>query len=70
MILFKNKCNLYYTCVMSREANDSTDIISPIQSARIHTKNSFSFKYGKLEVRAKMPSGDWLFPGTLTKLTN
>jgi beta-glucanase (GH16 family) len=24
--------------------------------------NSFSFKYGSFEVRAKMPSGDWLWP--------
>lgn len=38
------------------------NIINPIQSAGITTANSFSFKYGKLEVRAKMPLGDWLWP--------
>lgn len=38
------------------------NIINPIRSARIRTLNSFSFKYGTLEVRAKMPAGDWLWP--------
>lgn len=37
-------------------------IINPVQSARIRTLKSFSFKYGTLEVRAKMPAGDWLWP--------
>lgn len=38
------------------------NLINPIRSARIRTLNSFSFKYGTLEVRAKMPAGDWLWP--------
>lgn len=37
------------------------DIINPIQSARIRTLKSFSFVYGTVEVRAKMPRGDWLW---------
>ncbi len=41
------------------------DIINPIQSARIRTINSFSFTYGTVEIRAKMPRGDWIWPGTL-----
>jgi beta-glucanase (GH16 family) len=36
--------------------------INPIRSARILTSSSFSFKYGTVEVRAKMPAGDWLWP--------
>lgn len=28
----------------------------------MRTLNSFSFKYGKVEINAKMPSGDWLLP--------
>ena len=43
------------------------DIINPIQSARIRTINSFSFTYGTVEVRAKMPRGDWIWPGLLTR---
>ena len=39
------------------------DIINPIQSARMRTINSFSFTYGTVEIRAKMPRGDWIWPG-------
>jgi len=35
---------------------------NPIQSAEISTKHSFSFKYGKLETRAKLPAGNWIWP--------
>ena len=28
---------------------------------------SFSFTYGTVEVRAKMPRGDWIWPGLLDK---
>jgi len=31
-------------------------------SARLRTVNSFSFKYGRVEVTAKMPKGDWIWP--------
>lgn len=38
------------------------EIINPVRSARIHSLKSFSFKYGTLEARAKMPTGDWIWP--------
>ncbi|KAK9891864.1 hypothetical protein WA026_017352 [Henosepilachna vigintioctopunctata] len=34
----------------------------PILSAQISTKNSFSFLYGKIEFKAKLPRGDWIYP--------
>lgn len=37
-------------------------IINPIRSAKIRTQDAFSFKYGKVEISAKMPTGDWLLP--------
>lgn len=40
-------------------------IINPIRSARLITKESFSFKYGRAEVTAKIPTGDWLWPGKI-----
>lgn len=40
-------------------------IINPIRSARLNTKNSFTFKYGRVEVIAKFPKGDWLWPGKI-----
>nr|AOV81831.1 3-glucan binding protein [Anopheles coluzzii] len=39
-----------------------TNLINPIKSARVRTVNSFNFKYGRMEVRARMPTGDWLWP--------
>ncbi|XP_014241723.1 uncharacterized protein LOC106662269 isoform X1 [Cimex lectularius] len=38
------------------------NILPPVESARITTKYSFSFKYGKVNVRAKLPLGDWIIP--------
>jgi beta-glucanase (GH16 family) len=37
-------------------------IIPPIQSARLTTKGKKSIKYGRIEVTAKLPAGDWLWP--------
>ncbi|XP_063225957.1 LOW QUALITY PROTEIN: beta-1,3-glucan-binding protein-like [Bacillus rossius redtenbacheri] len=49
------------------ETYANKDIVLPIQSARIRTLNSFSFLYGRLEVRAKMPVGDWIWPAIWMK---
>lgn len=38
-------------------------IINPVRSARLTTEKSFSFKYGRIEILAKLPLGDWLWPG-------
>lgn len=46
-------------CVMQGQYNK---ILNPIRSARIKTDNSFRFRYGRVEIRAKMPRGDWLWP--------
>ncbi|KAJ8935956.1 hypothetical protein NQ318_015791, partial [Aromia moschata] len=48
-----------YGCSRTGSAEN---ILNPIKSARIRTVNSFSFMYGKVEVRAKVPAGDWLWP--------
>ncbi|XP_055538346.1 beta-1,3-glucan-binding protein-like [Wyeomyia smithii] len=37
-------------------------ILNPVRSARLRTHNSFGFKFGKLEIRAKLPAGDWIWP--------
>lgn len=39
-----------------------TNILNPIRSAKLTTVDSFAFKYGRVEVKAKMPTGDWLWP--------
>ncbi|XP_015186521.1 PREDICTED: beta-1,3-glucan-binding protein 1-like [Polistes dominula] len=37
-------------------------ILPPILSGRLNTNNSFAFKYGRIEVRAQLPAGDWIYP--------
>ncbi|KAJ7723832.1 glycoside hydrolase family 16 protein [Mycena maculata] len=63
-----------YFAACSRTSNSTTGTtINPVQSARLSTLLSArggneslltkgSIRYGKVEVRAKMPVGDWLWP--------
>ncbi|KAF2730708.1 concanavalin A-like lectin/glucanase [Polyplosphaeria fusca] len=37
-------------------------VVPPVRSARLSTKGKKSIKYGRVEVVAKMPKGDWLWP--------
>ena len=37
-------------------------VIPPVMSARIHTRDSYALKYGRVEISAKLPRGDWLWP--------
>ncbi|KAJ3095490.1 hypothetical protein HDU97_006888 [Phlyctochytrium planicorne] len=48
-----------YGCV--RTSNGS-NIINPIISAKLTTAKSFSMRFGKLEVKAQLPVGDYLWP--------
>lgn len=44
--------------------------IPPVLTAQLRTKQSFSFRYGRVEVRAKLPLGDWLYSEILLKPTH
>ena len=37
-------------------------VIKPTTSAHISTKGKFEFTYGRLELRVRLPAGDWLWP--------
>ncbi|XP_050351738.1 beta-1,3-glucan-binding protein 2-like isoform X2 [Nymphalis io] len=37
-------------------------ILPPVISGKISTKGLFSFKFGRIDVRAKLPIGNWLIP--------
>ena len=37
-------------------------LLHPIASGRINTIESFSFLYGKVDIRAKLPTEEWVFP--------
>lgn len=47
----------YYKACSAVSNATSGQIINPIQSARISTRKTASIKYGKIEVRAKIPTG-------------
>lgn len=52
--------NAFYGC--SRSAAASGNVINPIRSARLRSAKSFAFQYGRIEINAKLPQGDWLWP--------
>ena len=51
----------WHQCVAISNSTVQT-VINPVRSARLTTKTSKSIKYGKVEVVAKLPVGDWLWP--------
>ncbi|KUI55551.1 Beta-1,3-glucan-binding protein [Cytospora mali] len=38
------------------------NMIPPVRSARINTKGKVGIRYGRVEVVAKLPKGDWIWP--------
>ncbi|KAF2770435.1 glycoside hydrolase family 16 protein [Teratosphaeria nubilosa] len=48
-------------CVAVTNTTNGT-IVNPVKSARISTQKSASIKFGRVEVEAKLPAGDWLWP--------
>lgn len=42
--------------------NGNSSIVPPVKSGRINTRNGARIKYGRVEVTAKLPEGDWLWP--------
>lgn len=67
-------CSLFYSksyLVLSFSCTDASSygcertgsvplILNPIRSAHVRTIDSFAFKFGKVEISAKVPAGDWL----------
>lgn len=51
--------NEFWGCARTGSINNP---FNPIQSASIRTAETFSFKYGRMEVRAQLPRGDWIWP--------
>ncbi|BGP57372.1 hypothetical protein JCM8202_005787 [Rhodotorula sphaerocarpa] len=42
--------------------NNQTLVIPPVQSAMISTRDKVAIQYGRVIMRARMPTGDWLWP--------
>ncbi|KAG1765561.1 concanavalin A-like lectin/glucanase [Suillus occidentalis] len=48
-------------CTAISNAQSGT-VINPVMSGRLNTRGKKTIKYGRVEVRAKLPQGDWLWP--------
>ena len=50
-------------CVASTNTTTgNSSVVNPVVSGRINTKGRASIKYGRVEVTAQLPAGDWLWP--------
>ncbi|KAH7362337.1 gram-negative bacteria-binding protein [Plectosphaerella cucumerina] len=55
--------DVYSNCVTATNTTTgNATIVQPTRSGRIHTKGGAQIKYGRVEVTAKLPKGDWLWP--------
>lgn len=70
--VLSGRCTPYPACATFRIPNCSAEpcevvgspesILSPVTSAKVTTRDSFSFTYGRIEVEMTMPAGDYLWP--------
>ncbi|CAH0730014.1 unnamed protein product, partial [Brenthis ino] len=66
--LYEGTWDLTNTCtgkLGSRECTQKASgaqILPPTITGKVSTRNHFNFKFGKIEVRAKVPAGCWLIP--------
>jgi len=52
---------LWSDCVAVTNTTNGT-VVNPVKSARLDTKAGASIRYGRVEVEAELPAGDWLWP--------
>ncbi|XP_049706441.2 beta-1,3-glucan-binding protein [Helicoverpa armigera] len=57
-----NRCTGQLSTTECRREASGAQILPPVISGKITTKHRFGFKYGKVEVRAKLPAGSWIIP--------
>jgi len=62
-LLEDNQCasDKWEDCVAITNVDNGT-IVPPVRSARVTTRFGAKIKYGRIEVVARIPSGDWLWP--------
>lgn len=53
--------DVWSNCVAVTNTTNGT-IVNPVKSGRISTRSSKSIRYGRIEVEAQLPEGDWLWP--------
>ncbi|THH01975.1 hypothetical protein EW026_g834 [Hermanssonia centrifuga] len=60
--IFSGSYDLGSACTVGSDQSTFIGGSSGVKSARISTKGHYSIAYGRVEVRAKLPTGDWLWP--------
>jgi len=53
--------DVWSNCITSTNVTNGT-IVQPVKSGRLNLKKKSSIKYGRVEVEAMIPDGDWLWP--------
>lgn len=53
--------DVWSNCVAVTNTTNGT-IVNPVKSARLSTKAGAKIQYGRVEVEAQIPDGDWLWP--------
>ena len=48
-------------CIAGTNLTNGT-IVNPVKSARLNTKLGANIQFGRVEVTAQLPAGDWLWP--------
>ncbi|XP_076238711.1 beta-1,3-glucan recognition protein 1 [Calliopsis andreniformis] len=60
--LVLNGCTEKFRPKICEQSAFGSYILPPVISGSINTKKSFAFLYGRVQVRAKFPRGDWIYP--------
>ncbi|KAJ7740917.1 glycoside hydrolase family 16 protein [Mycena maculata] len=55
-------CSTTNLTACTASGNGVNSVVNPVMSARLNTLGHYSIQYGRVEVVAKMPLGDWLWP--------
>ncbi len=51
----------FTSCTITSNASTGS-VLPPVRSARLTTQLSRNIQFGRVEIRARMPRGDWLWP--------
>ena len=57
-----NQCTGQVGTTECRRQASGAQILPPVLSAKLTTKRKFGIKYGRIEIRAQLPVGNWLVP--------
>ncbi|EXJ84344.1 hypothetical protein A1O3_05011 [Capronia epimyces CBS 606.96] len=61
--------NTWADCVAVTNTTNGT-VVNPVKSGRINTSRGANLRFGRVEVVAKLPQGDWLWPAIWLYPTN